>query len=234
MSQNATCVLEVDYRENLLAAIRFILSERLRVYRMSFQFLKHPLKEGSYEPEGIYLSSPVDGPYRLLQGWGENEQFYGTYTYNGVALKGHNGIDLLPVDGAAITCVDTGRIVEIGYESEGYERYLKIDHKWGESFYAYLGLITVEAGQMVKRGELVAHLPTTFAPTNRALHKQYLHFGMRIKPFNRFDGWGGFVDPIPFLQPATIEPFDSTVDPGESESFVPHKMLLEHNPSRRP
>ena len=28
----------------------------------------------------------------------------------------------------------------------------------------------------------------------------HLHFGLRMAPFNRHDGWGGYSDPAPYLQ----------------------------------
>jgi len=32
----------------------------------------------------------------------------------------------------------------------------------------------------------------------------HLHFGIRIFPYRRTDGWGGFVDPSPFMQPEDL------------------------------
>src|SRR5690606_35365982 len=33
----------------------------------------------------------------------------------------------------------------------------------------------------------------------------HLHFGLRVAPFDRKDGMGGFTDPLPYLQAAPIQ-----------------------------
>jgi murein DD-endopeptidase MepM/ murein hydrolase activator NlpD len=34
----------------------------------------------------------------------------------------------------------------------------------------------------------------------------HLHFGVRINPYRRADGWGGFVDPKPLMNPLDLVP----------------------------
>lgn len=203
---------------------------------MTYKFLNRPFADGAYEPEGIYLSAPVEGEYIAVQLWGDNSEYYGQFTYNGIPLKGHNGIDFLVTAGAPILAVDAGRITEIGEERGGLGRYLKIEHRWGESFYAHLDTILVDAGQLIERSAPVANVgdfdvaPTTSLPKGAAL---YLHFAIRIKPYNRFDGWGGFVDPLPYLNPSKLQFLAD--DPLEAlPAFAPHEMVRERGNLRRP
>ena len=119
--------------------------------------LQHYMKVGGqYEPEGLFLAPPLAGELALLQGWGEHPEHYAAYTYQGVPLKGHPGLDLLAPPGAAVHAADQGRVVEIGLERGGFERYVKLEHRWGESFYAHLGGVAVESGQAVERGQKIA------------------------------------------------------------------------------
>lgn len=203
---------------------------------MTYKFLTRPLEDGVYEPEGIYLSLPIEGDGIVVQFWGEHVDHYRKFYYNGVPLQGHNGIDFLIIPDTYVVAVDPGRVTEIGEEQGGLGRYIKIEHRWGESFYAHLDPILVDSGQFVTRG---ARIATIIEPDLSAYvaspqpRQSYLHFGIRIKPFNRFDGWGGFVDPLPYLNPAKLVlPFDSSLD--TNLSFVPHVMAQEQTAMRRP
>ena len=183
---------------------------------------------GRYEPEGIYLSAPLEGPCVVVQGWGAHPDAHAAYTYNGVRLKGHPGVDLAAAPGAAVLAVDDGRVTEISIERGGFGRCLKVEHRWGESFYAHLGDILVEAGQAVSRGQTLAQVET---PASRSAYAPHLHLALRIAPYNRFDGWGGFSDPLPYLVAADV----STDESGDEESpaAIP-PMLVERPGVRRP
>lgn len=167
---------------------------------MSTRNLRYIQFAGQTEPEGIHLMLPLDiETVQVLQGWGANTAYHAHFTYNGVPLKGHPGIDLLAPPGAAILATEQGRVIEISNEPGGLGRYIKLDHRWGESFYAQVGEILVETGQVVSRGQAIARTEIL----NR-LFPIHLHFAIRLHPYNRFDGWGGFSDPTPFLYVAEL------------------------------
>lgn len=189
--------------------------------------MTQPLLAGIYEPEGIYLSTPFDGACPVLQFWGQYPDHYAQFKYNGVPLKGHIGIDFGLEVGSYLFAVDNGRVMEISYEGGSFERYIKLEHRWGESIYGYVGEIGVEAGQLVKRNESIARV----GPSRHAL-PPHLHFGIRITPYNRFDGWGGFSDPLPFMNPSNIVLTEHDEDAGAS--CGPHPMAVERPGMRRP
>lgn len=184
-----------------------------------------------YEPEGIHLTLPFEGDVVLLQGWGGNPEIHAQLTYNGVPLKGHPGLDFLLPAGSAVLSVDAGRVVEISNEPGGFGRYVKLEHRWGESLYAHLGELQVEAGQRVDRGR---KLGATELVTRG--YPPHLHLAIRLAPYNRLDGWGGFSDPLPYLYMS--EPINSVPDPSENSehpqpaAFPP--MLQERPGIRRP
>jgi murein DD-endopeptidase MepM/ murein hydrolase activator NlpD len=200
----------------------------------SHKFTGQKLLAGLYEPEGIYLNAPLEGDLLLIQPFAAHPEHYALHRYSGVPMKGHEGVDFAVKPGAKILAADRGRVTEISSERGGYERYIKLEHRWGESLYANVGEIAVESGQLVERG---AELATVLALPGRKL---YVHFGVRIQPFNRFDGWGGFSDPLPFLLPtsqviATDEAVSVEGNPLAETAEAPiHPILTERPGMRRP
>jgi len=196
--------------------------------------LAHPLRylhfAGQHEPEGIFLSYPVDTAEAIvLQGWGAHPAYYNMFTYNGVRLHGHPGLDLAAPPGAAILATDQGRVSEIGRDAFGLGLYIKIEHRWGESLYAQLGQALVESGRHVKRGEQIATAP--LPPQESVIH---LHFAIRIFPYNRFDGWGGFSDPTAYLYVSELTQLPLQED-GATDSSAPGfaPMSVEKQGARR-
>lgn len=162
---------------------------------------------------------PFDGKYQMSQRFGGNAAFYGQFTYDGVPLKGHNGLDFSLPTGTAIVAVAAGNVMETGFEANGFGNYVKLQHQWGESLYAHLSSIKVEETDSMKVGEVVGLSGNTGASTG-----PHLHFGIRIAPYTRRDGWGGFSDPEPYLTGARQLPGESTaqdclavVAPGDTQ-----------------
>jgi murein DD-endopeptidase MepM/ murein hydrolase activator NlpD len=186
---------------------------------------------GQYEPEGIYLALPLDGDPLLLQGWGEYPDFYALYTYNGVRLKGHNGLDLGAAAGTWVLAADAGRVIEISVEPNGFGRYIKLEHTWGESFYAGIATPAVDTGQAVSRGHRLARVETV-----RRRFPSHLHFAIRIAPYNRFDGWGGFSDPLPYLYAPRLEttPPEPGLERPDADVELLPPVLVERPNVRRP
>ena len=185
-----------------------------------------------YEPEGIFLTYPVEAAEAIvLQGWGENPAYHAQFTYNGARLKGHPGIDLEAAPGVSIMAADQGRVIEISLDPGGLGRYVKIEHRWGESLYAQLGEIVVESGQAVKSGQRIAQ-----AEMFSRSHPVHLHFAIRIHPFNRFDGWGGYSDPTPYLYVTELKRLaenDIQDDSSNEQKIIP-LMRMEKPGMRRP
>lgn len=212
-----------------LCRISAPLSVHSKLMSLSTGTLNTQLRmSGQYEPEGIFLVSPLEGDCLLLQGWGENQTYHARFTYNGIALKGHPGLDIAAAPGTQIMAVDAGKVTEISVEAGGFGRYIKLEHRWGESIYAHLGTILVETGQVVVRGQSLARIETIKQP-----YWPHLHFAIRINPFNRFDGWGGFTDPLPFLYVNAVTKLEDS-EPEESASGPFPPMLVERPGVRRP
>ncbi len=147
-----------------------------------------------------YLGVPFQGSFGIAQLWGENPQIYGRFSYDGVALKGHNGIDFLTPTGTNLLAVDDGVVGEaVTNDPSGFGNYVKLMHGWGESLYGHMDGFNVQPGQSVRRGQMIGRSGSTGFSNG-----PHLHFAIRINPYDRKDGWGGFSDPLPYLNPSDV------------------------------
>jgi hypothetical protein len=148
---------------------------------------------------GLYLATPYSGQYIITQLWGENPAFYSRYSYEGVSLLGHNGADFGTPHGVSVLATEAGEVVQTGYEPTGFGHFILLAHPWGQSIYGHLNSISVQMGQHVGRGQTIGISGNTGNSSG-----PHLHFAIRIHPFTRTDGWGGFSDPLPYLNPRDI------------------------------
>lgn len=149
------------------------------------------------------LIHPVADPAfrQITQRFGENPENYDHFKVDGVALKGHNGLDFATPIGSVIVAVAAGRVVEVAEDESGYGLYVKLSHFWGESLYAHLSMTSVVEGGQVIAGSSLGNSGSSGNVTG-----PHLHFALRVSPFNRADGWGGFTDPFPYLTSTQVSP----------------------------
>lgn len=184
---------------------------------------------------GAYLGLPFAGNFGISQLWGENPQIYGRISYDGVPLKGHNGIDYLTPIGTTLLAVDGGVVQEaVHNDPTGFGHYVKLRHSWGESLYAHLDNIGVQAGQAVSRGQAIGRSGNTGFSDG-----PHLHFSIRINPFSRTDGWGGFSDPLPYMNPSQVQLPGYVQDAGAraaqgAGAARPERRLLDDAPGYAP
>jgi murein DD-endopeptidase MepM/ murein hydrolase activator NlpD len=146
--------------------------------------------------EAITVRKPFQGNFGVTQRWGSNPEFYKRFTYDFVPLKGHNGIDFGTPTGTPLVAADAGRVKKVSFEPGGFGHHILLQHTWGESLYAHLEQVGVPVGQVVNSGDVIGVSGNSGAGTG-----PHLHFGIRINPYRRTDGWGGFADPAPFMNP---------------------------------
>ena len=132
----------------------------------------------------------------ITQHYGENPEIYSKYSIGGVKLKGHEGVDYRAENGTQVVACDGGFCQEaLDQGKTGYGQYIKLVHEWGESIYAHLQEFKIKQSNQVKKGQVIALSDNTGNSTG-----PHLHFGIRINPYNRGDGWGGYSDPEPYLE----------------------------------
>lgn len=166
------------------------------------------------------IEYPLKRDKFITQKYGANPDFYKQYKIGGVSLKGHEGIDLRAATGTEVVACDDGFCQEaIDQGKVGYGKYIKLISDWGESVYAHLSQFKIKQGTKVKKGKVIALSGNTGHSTG-----SHLHFGMRISPYNRSDGWGGYSDPEPYLFSQTSEELDM---PSWAKKLQP--FFVEHN-----
>jgi murein DD-endopeptidase MepM/ murein hydrolase activator NlpD len=149
--------------------------------------------------DAIRITRPFAVHVPLTQGWGAWPEYYRDIKYDNVPLKGHNGLDFGTRIGAPVLAVDAGVVIKVDFEVDGFGNHIIIRHAWGESLYAHLESVAVGKDTQVGVGQQVG-----LAGMTGKCFGEHLHFGIRIFPYRRTDGWGGFVDPTPFMSPGDL------------------------------
>ncbi len=174
--------------------------------------------------DAIRLSNPFAGNQPVSQLWGSNADFYKQFTYDNVALRGHNGIDFAMPIGTPLLASDNGTITTVGAGTTGFGNYVIVNHRWGHSIYAHMNRVTVGEGQAVNRGDGLGESGNTGTSTG-----PHLHYSIRINPYFRADGWGGFCDPLPFMDFNNL-----TIPPGVRDGNAADAMPPSAPPIEEP
>jgi murein DD-endopeptidase MepM/ murein hydrolase activator NlpD len=129
--------------------------------------------------------SPVNYPYLSSSfGWRRNP-VTGRHTM-------HEGLDFAAPRGAPIRAA-SGGIVERARYVSGYGRMVEIDHGNGiKTRYAHASSLKVKAGDLVRKGQLIANVGSSGRSTG-----SHLHFEVRMA--------GHALDPTLFLAPRLID-----------------------------
>jgi murein DD-endopeptidase MepM/ murein hydrolase activator NlpD len=99
----------------------------------------------------------------------------------------HTGMDIAGPDQTDVFAADIG-VVRVFHGATGYGNYAIITHGNGyATLYGHLRDLVVKDGDLVQRGDLIAHEGTTGNSTG-----PHLHFEVRKD--------GGYLDPCPFLE----------------------------------
>ena len=149
----------------------------------------------------IVLKYPVvGGEYKISQGFGTNPDGYPDF-YKQFGYNGHNGIDIYGVQNDYIFAACDGRVSIAHFDSTGYGNLTVIvDDEGGQHYYAHQNAIAVKVGDIIKAGCLIGYMGNTGnvigGPYSDGTH---LHYGYRPAGYNKYNGYGGFIDPMPLF-----------------------------------
>jgi murein DD-endopeptidase MepM/ murein hydrolase activator NlpD len=107
-------------------------------------------------------------------------------------MNGHNGLDLGTPMRTPIYASHSGNIYS-GWDEGGYGIFIFITGGGWESVVGHLDSL-VRGGGYVNEGELIAYSGNTGFSLG-----PHCHFGVRPLPYNRTNGFFGYVDPLPLL-----------------------------------
>jgi murein DD-endopeptidase MepM/ murein hydrolase activator NlpD len=118
---------------------------------------------------------PVDG--RLLSPFGgRTDPFSGEGAF-------HKGVDISAVAGTPVHAAADG-IVSFAQMESGYGRVVKIDHGNGiETYYAHLSRFYVQAGQSIRRGDVVGAVGSSGRTTAPHLHYEVRIGNVQVNPY---------------------------------------------------
>ena len=113
----------------------------------------------------------------------------------------HNGVDFLTPTGTELLAVHDGTVLQAELnDPSGLGNFILLRHSWGESIYAHMQAHDVRQGQEVRRGQRIG-----WSNDSGFSNGPHLHFAIRIHPYTRADGWGGYSDPLPYMNPADVQ-----------------------------
>lgn len=145
-----------------------------------------------------------DGAF-ITQGFGEHPEIYAQFGH-----KGHNGIDFYSKHGAKCYASHNGFLKRGLFEANGYGNYVMILNPEGITYYAHFDRFE-GSNRYVEAGEVIGYIDSTGFSTGSHLHFTYKPTG---EPSN--NGYGGAVDPAPFM-------FNPLEKPNMSNAIFVHR-----------
>ncbi len=126
------------------------------------------------------------GTYNFL--WPTNYAWLSGYDYNSNI---HPAIDIGGVLGDPIYATDTGVVVYAGWSDYGYGWLVVIDHGTGwQSAYAHLNGYSVNCGQSVYQGDVIAALGSSGQSSG-----PHLHFELSSSSYGKVNPWNYLISP---------------------------------------
>ena len=126
------------------------------------------------EPEPGTLGLPIDTAY-YMRGWGSGAGGY------------HLAVDIGSPPGTPIRAAERGIVAYVGHGIRGYGRFVMIIHPSGFiTAYAHNRETLVVAGELVRRGQIIARLGNTGLSRGPHLHFMLLHQGQHCDPLPLF------------------------------------------------
>lgn len=101
-------------------------------------------------------------------------------------VRPHKGLDFTAAIGTPVYATGDGRI-STSYYSNTFGNVVYLDHDFGfETRYAHLSKYIVDAGQFVKRGQVIGYVGNTGTSVSPHLHYEVLFKNEQINPINFF------------------------------------------------
>lgn len=101
--------------------------------------------------------------------------------------KNHGGTDIGASYGSSIYAADSGTVVTVAYDANGYGNYVMIDHGNGmQTLYGHMSSVAVSQGQSVSKGQVIGYVGSTGLSTGAHLHYEVRQNGQRTNPENYY------------------------------------------------
>ncbi|HEY8938121.1 MAG TPA: M23 family metallopeptidase [Cyclobacteriaceae bacterium] len=101
-------------------------------------------------------------------------------------VRPHKGLDFTAAKGTPVYATGDG-VITMAYSSDSYGNVVYLNHGHGfETRYAHLSRFGVQAGEHVKRGQVIAYVGNTGTSVSAHLHYEVLFNGEHVNPINFF------------------------------------------------
>ncbi len=126
----------------------------------------------------MLFPSPLAGPAKITSDFGRRRGSRGS----------HKGIDLAAPRGTPIQAPAGALVREVGYDRNGYGRYVSLVHLDGfVTLYAHLQETDVSVGQSIRQGQAIGTVGTSGNATGPHLHLEVRQHGILLDPKTAFD-----------------------------------------------
>lgn len=102
-------------------------------------------------------------------------------------MASHQGVDFAIPEDTRVYATADGRVSDVTSSLQGGGLSVIINHGNGyKTLYAHLNKSNVKVGQVVKRGDIIAHSGNSGLSFMPHLHYEVIHKGLRVDPINYF------------------------------------------------
>lgn len=177
----------IDTLKGLISRSSFALVSEL-VKNANFAEQMVDLEQSSYEEVHKKVKSILDLKQHTPSIWPTRGNITSGFGYRRHPIKKsvefHRGLDIANCTGTKVYATADG-VVDFAGRQAGYGKYLSIDHGYGiKTKYGHLNKILVEAGDTVKRGDLIATMGRTGYVTGSHLHYEVRILNNPVNPLN--------------------------------------------------
>jgi hypothetical protein len=138
----------------------------------------------------------MTSPYTLIDptSGARISQVFGSQALDYAPYRGHMGVDYSVVVGTPIRAAHDGKVL-VGYNETGYGVYVRLIGDGYDTVYGHLSHAWSQLdNQSVQRGQVLGLSGNTGWST-----APHLHFGLRPYPISYDNGYGGYINPLPYI-----------------------------------
>ncbi|MEN9523731.1 MAG: hypothetical protein RL065_2108 [Bacteroidota bacterium] len=159
------------------------LSREMYVQSKSYDEIKKRIENKAQMLQSIPAIQPVSNKnlMRIASGFG--------YRIDPIykIMKLHSGLDFTAPTGTPIYATGDGVVSLSRYDNSGYGMHVVINHGYGyQTLYGHMSRMKVNAGQTVKRGDVIGYVGSTGKSTGPHCHYEVIKGGNKIDPVNFF------------------------------------------------
>ena len=160
---------------------------------------------------GFFLVNPVARSFIITEGFNAPRN----YAFAPTKKQLHEGVDIMAIDtqGNPVTvfAAQRGVVDKVAFAQQGYGRYVRIVHRWGNqkyvTWYGHLSAATVSEGDFVLAGQKIGIAGTTGFSTGIHLHLTLQHIAHGLSNYTVDD----VIDPAPLFRLDEVPPFDEAM-----------------------